>query len=279
MPVLPAPRYAGGDVSPGTTTPDVVRLPGSGSHRRRVAAAASAALGLLLLGVAVGGGLFSGDPQAPAEDVAYTRAAAHWHSAPVDALFPPTLNGDGAGPGGADRTWTRVAVAPDGPCTDVQGDPVLALLEPVGCARLLRATYTDATRSSLITAGLLFTEADPAGMVAMRSRFHKEKLLGRMDLIPSPYGPQGTSAEGFGRAQAASWTVSVLTDAPVVVYAVSGFADGREVTKPRPAASAMTPGASSPASQSGMGYEAKGVADRVERTLRRTVTAQTETTG
>ncbi|MHC3472015.1 hypothetical protein ACYF6T_25445 [Streptomyces sp. 7R007] len=204
----------------------------------------------------------------------FAAAGSLWHSVTVDRLFPPTLQGDGAGPGGADRTWTRIAVAPDSGCADAF-DPLLQkALAPVGCQRLLRATYTDATQSYVTTVGLLFTKADATGMASLAKRFRDEGLDRRTDLMPRPYPAKDTAAAEFGDEQRASWTISVLTDAPVVVYAVSGWADGRTVDAPQPAAEALQSGATTPPAQSGLGNEAQGLADRVERALRRDVSSQ-----
>ncbi len=82
-------------------------------------------------------------------------------------------------------------------------------------------------------------------MEALARRFDRERLDRRSDLMPMPYGAKDTAAEGFGPEQRASWAISVLTDAPVVVYAVSGWADGRPVDEPQPAEDAMQPGATS----------------------------------
>ncbi|MFF5368325.1 hypothetical protein, partial [Streptomyces sp. NPDC013187] len=243
---------------------------------RAAAAAACLVLGLGLISGAVTGGWLvggSGDEGSPS-----TFAAAQnlWHSVPVDQLFPPTVQGRGAGPGGADRTWTRIAVAPDSGCKDAF-DPLLRkALAPVGCERLLRATYTDATESYVTTVGLLFTTADAPGMTALANRFRKERLDRRSDLMPLPYAAQGTPAAGFGARQRASWTVSVLTEAPVVVYAVSGWADGRTVDDPQPAGDAMEADATTAAAQAGLGNEAQGLADRVERDLRKDVRSASE---
>ncbi|NGO08135.1 hypothetical protein G5C60_10925 [Streptomyces sp. HC44] len=246
--------------------------------RPRVAAvAACVVLGLGLIGGAVTGSWLTGDGagDAAARD-SFTAAGDLWHSVPVDQLFPPTVDGEGAGPGGADRTWTRIAVAPDSGCADAF-DPLLRkALAPAGCLRLLRATYTDATRSHVTTVGLLFTKADSAAMGALNSQFKDEGLEQRRDLMPRPYAPKGTVAAGFGDGQRASWTVSVLTDAPVVVYAVSGFADGRPVAEPEPAEDAMKTDATTPAAQAGLGHDAQGLADRIERGLRKTVNSATE---
>lgn len=55
---------------------------------------------------------------------------------------------------------------------------LLRALQPVGCTRMVRATYTDATSSSVTTVGMVFTEADPAAMSALHKRFAAEGLTG-----------------------------------------------------------------------------------------------------
>ncbi|PWI19654.1 hypothetical protein DI272_39955 [Streptomyces sp. Act143] len=247
---------------------------------RTAAVAVCLVLGLGLIGGAVTGSWLVGDSAAAGEKDSFTAAEALWHSVPVDQLFPPTVQGRGAGPGGADRTWTRIAVAPDSGCEDAF-DPLLKkALAPVGCRRLLRATYTDATQSHVTTVGLLFTKADATGMAALDTRFTKERLGDRADLMPRTYPAKGTAAADFGSGQRASWAISVLTDAPVVVYAVSGWADGRAVDEPQSATAAMQSGATTPVAQAGLGHEAQGLADRVERGLRKAVgSPATEGTG
>ncbi|MFJ1973735.1 hypothetical protein ACIO93_34320 [Streptomyces sp. NPDC087903] len=233
-------------------------------------------LGLGLIGGAVTGSWLSGEPGDSPDRGSFATAGGLWHSVPVDQLFPPTVDGQGAGPGGADRTWTRIAVAPDSGCRNAF-DPLLRkALAPVGCGRLLRATYTDATRSYVTTVGLLFTNGDAAAMQSLATRFQNDGLGRRTDLMPRPYAAKDTVAANFGPKQRASWTVSVLTDAPVVAYAVSGWADGRTVDKPLPAQDAMASGATTAPAQAGLGNEAQGLADRVERTLRKTVSSPTE---
>lgn len=234
-------------------------------------------LGLGLIGGAVTGTWLTGDSSAdPAPGAGYAPLRTLWHSTPVDTFFPRTVKGGGAGPGGADRSWTRVAVAPDSGCGGALDPLLLKTLRPVGCERVLRATYVDATSSTLTTVGMVFTEAEPAGMEALDARFTDEKLGERTDLMPRTYPVKGTLAAGFGDGQRASWTVNVLTEAPVVVYAVSGFADGRPVTDPQPVAKATADGAKTAAAQAGLGHDAKGLADRVERGLRTTAGKATE---
>ncbi|WEO98458.2 hypothetical protein A6P39_032895 [Streptomyces sp. FXJ1.172] len=243
---------------------------------RTAAAAACLVLGLGLIGGAAAGSWLTGDGGDDAAVDHFTTASSLWHSVPVDQLFPPTVDGTGAGPGGADRTWTRIAVAPDSGCGHAF-DPLLQkVLAPLGCQRLLRATYTDATQSYVTTVGLLFTKADPAAMSAFATRLRTERLDRRTDLMPRPYAAEGTVAAAFGDKQRASWTLSVLTDAPVVAYAVSGWADGRSTDAPQPAADAVGSGATTAPAQAGLGNEAQGLADRIERRLREHIGTATE---
>ncbi|MES9593939.1 hypothetical protein ABZ776_33130 [Streptomyces sp. NPDC007076] len=276
-PYRPPPPYHG--IPPETPAEITTRLrPIRTRHPARTASAAvCVVLGLGLIGGAATGAWLTSDSSADATaHSAYTVGRSAWHSVPVDTLFPRTLKGEGAGPGGADRVWTRIAVAPDSGCRAAL-DPLLArTLGPVGCERLLRATYTDATSSSVTTVGVIFTEGDAAAMRALNSRFTGQHLGRRTDLMPRTYPVEGTAAAGFGDRQRASWTVHVLTEVPVVVFAVSGFADGRTVTDPQPVDSAMAADATTAAAQAGLGHEAKGIADRIERDLRRTVTDLTE---
>ncbi|MFE3828629.1 hypothetical protein [Streptomyces sp. NPDC059092] len=263
---------------PGTPSESTARLRPVPVRRpaRAAAAVACVVLGVGLIGGAVTGSWLTGDSAAePAVRDDFTVARGLWHSAPVDTLFPRTLKGDGAGPGTADRRWTRIAVAPDSGCAAAL-DPLLErVLRPLGCTRVVRATYADATSSSVTTVGLVFTQGDATAMAALRTRFRVDDLTERTDLMPRTFPVEGTVAATFGDAQRASWTVNVLTEVPVVVYAVSGFADGRPVASPQPADHAMVSGATTPAAQAGLGHEAKGVADRIERGLRKAVSAGT----
>ncbi|MEU9235459.1 hypothetical protein [Streptomyces subrutilus] len=178
-------------------------------------------------------------------DAVYREAGSLWRSAPVDSLFPPVLAGPAAGPGGANRIWTRIALAPDADCPAALPADWQGLFAATGCTRVLRATYTDATRSFLITAGMVFTPGDARAMSA---------LTGRLTAPP---------AYGFADAQRAAWSASVVDQAPVVVYTVSSFADGRLLDAPSPAEDVMKKDAAGAVAQAGLGHEAEAVADRI----------------
>lgn len=266
-------------LTPAETTTRLRPIPAR--HPARTAGAlVCVVLGLGLIGGAVTGSWLTGDSSAdPASNAGYAPLRTLWHSTPVDTFFPPTLTGVGAGPGGADRSWNRVAVAPDSGCADALDPLLLKTLRTVGCERVLRATYTDATNTSVITVGMVFTSAEPAAMKALAARFTDEKLTERGDLMPRTYPVKGTIAADFGSAQRASWTVKVLDQAPVVIYAVSGFADGRRVPDPQPVDKATADGAKTAAAQSGLGHDAAGIADQIETALSGSVSTATESSG
>ncbi|NXY96438.1 hypothetical protein HYE82_18985 [Streptomyces sp. BR123] len=233
------------------TDPD--RLPRASRGGARTAAAALCAVlgtGLLAAAALTGWAERHAAGRPPTPEAAYRTAASLWRAAPADSLFPPVLTGPDSGPGGADRTWTRVALAPDSDCGPALAPDWQTALAPTGCTRVLRATYADATGSSLVAVGMVFTPADATAMAGLRGR------------LPAP------PAYGFADARRAAWTASVLADAPVVVYTVSAFADGRTLEAPVPAEEAMRKNAPGAVAQAGLGHEAKAVADRMEGAVR-----------
>ncbi|WP_243761282.1 hypothetical protein, partial [Streptomyces sp. YIM 98790] len=260
--------------------PPVPPVPPRERHAARLAAAiACLVLGTGLLGGAVTGAWLSGGGTGRTDaEQQYEQARGLWQELPVDTLFPPELIGEGAGPGRADRRWVRAAVAPDGDCAGAF-DPLLAeVLDPLGCHRLLRATYLDDTRTTVTTVGMLFTEADAEEMAALRTRLTEDGLAERADLLPRTFPGDSPGTAGFGDAQRATWTLRALPDAPVVVYAVTGFADGRPVATPLPAGPATAAGREkeSVVALAGLAHDAEGIADRVERRFRKAARQATE---
>lgn len=243
--------------------------PGRARRRAGVATAACLVLGLGLIGGATAGAVINHGPRAerPVADgspEAFARAREVWRNVPVDQLFPPVVAQQGAGPGGADRSWTRIGVAQPATCAGAFDPLLLRVLAPTGCVRLLRATYVDSTSSTVTTVGLLVTSGDAAAMNALNRRWTDQNLGDRADLLPRPVAFPGTAAAGFGPRQRGSWTVQVSADLPFVVYAVSGFADGRTVAAPQPADKADADGATSAPAQAGLGFDATGLASAVD---------------
>jgi hypothetical protein len=246
---------------------------------RPAGAALCMVLGLGLIGGAVAGALINNGPRTQARladgsPEAFARVRQIWRDTPVDRLFPPALSGKAAGPGGADRSWTRVGVAAPGGCAGAF-DPLLArVLAPAGCVKLLRATYVDSTSTTITTVGLLVASGEAPTMRALNQRWTGEHLGERTDLVPKAVAFPGTPAASFGDRQRGSWDVQVCADLPFVVYAVSGFADGRDVPDRQPADKADAPGVTTAAGQAGLGYDATGVASAVDDRLHATAGAE-----
>ncbi|WP_235032107.1 hypothetical protein [Actinacidiphila yanglinensis] len=241
-------------------------------------AAACLVVGLGLVGGAVAGAVITHGPSRPApvadgSPQAFAQARDVWRNTPVDKLFPPTLTAKDGGPGGADRSWTRLGVAAPAGCTGAF-DPLLQqVLAPAGCARLLRATYVDSTSTTVTTVGLVVASGQAPAMSALNKRWSAQKLGERIDLMPRPVAFPGTPSAHFGTHQRGSWDVQVSADLPFVVYAVSGFADGRTVPQPQPADKADAPGATTAPAQAGLGFDSSGLASAVDDRVHAAVTA------
>ncbi|WP_424214618.1 hypothetical protein ACN20G_22520 [Streptomyces sp. BI20] len=272
-PDLPAPRPDGdGPPAPdGSAAPQAPPAPAPRGPGRVLAATLCALTGAGLL---VGAGVTKWTEHREAERPrgaaeSYRAGAELWHEAPVDALLPPVVAAPDAGLGGADRTWTRVALVPDADCPAALSPGwTTALARAGGCERVLRASYTDATRSFVITVGLVFTPGDDAGALAA--------LPGNLPIPPGL---------GFADEQRATWTVTAVPEAPVLVYTVSAHTDGRTVNRPRPAPQAGRESASpedaeapdtSALAQSGLGHDSRALADRITRAVRLLATTTPE---
>ncbi len=272
-PVPPAPAYPAAP----TYAPEPP-APRTSTRGRRLLAAASLVVGLGLVGGAVAGAAITHTPDRPApvadgSPQAFAQARDVWRDTPVDTLFPPTVDGKGGGPGGADRSWTRIGVAAPAGCTGAF-DPLLTeVLAPAGCVRLLRATYVDSTSTTVTTVGLLVGSGQAAAMSALAERWSSQHLGERADLLPRPVAFPGTPAAAFGDRQRGSWDVRIAADLPFVVYAVSGFADGRTVAQPDPADKADAQGATTPSAQAGLGFDATGLAAAVDARVHTAVDA------
>ena len=203
-PAPPGAYYAYAETPAETTTrlrPVKARKP-----VRTAAAAVCVVLGLGLIGGAVTGSWLTGDSAAePGAGSAYSVGRSAWHSVPVDTLFPRHPQGQTArapepptasGPGSPSRR--------DSGCAAGLDPLLLRTLRPVGCERLVRATYTDATRSSVTTVGIVFTEADTDAMSALDTRF----------TTTAPRRPLRPDAPHLRRSRAPSPRASATGSAP-----------------------------------------------------------------
>jgi hypothetical protein len=146
---------------------------------------------------------------------------------------------------------SRVGISPQTSCaggSDPQAAPVLSA---GGCVAILRATYTDATDSMLVTVGVaVMPDAAAAKAAATRLADGGGPSPG-VRPASFPY----TLASGFGDPQRQlSWTIST---GPYLIMSTVGYADGR----PQVAVS------SDPYADQEMTSLADGVADAVQEPL------------
>jgi hypothetical protein len=163
-----------------------------------------------------------------ARQASSTRVAHAWHTAPVDVLFPAMLVVDDQDP---PLVLDRLGVAPAAECADAL-DPTLVEAAGAPCARVLRATYVDPTRTVVATAGIVVLDRVP------RNRAPVSELDGDAVKLMHPYRVAGTEAAGFGDRQRITSGIAVLwqeLDAPYLVTIVVGAADGRAPSRlPKP---------------------------------------------
>ena len=100
---------------------------------------------------------------------------------------------------------------------------VLRLLGSSACGPVLRAGYTDASRSLVATVGIAFLGTNAAAERAVGRATEGE----RSDLRPHAVAFPGTAAAGFGDSQRMAFRVFASPDAPYLTFAVVGFSDGR----------------------------------------------------
>jgi hypothetical protein len=115
----------------------------------------------------------------------------------------------------------RVGISPQASCVD-GSDPAAALvLSADGCVAILRATYTDATDSMLVTVGVAVMPSAAAAKAAAARLADGRGPSPGVRPAAFPY----TLASGFGDSQRQlSWTNSA---GPYLIMSTVGYADGR----------------------------------------------------
>lgn len=147
-----------------------------------------------------------------------------WGALAVDDVFPPVYHSTTAAPlQGGERDFTRLGIAPAASCGAAFDPALVRLLSAHPCGHVLRAGYTDATRTLVVTVGVAVLGTGPADEqdVAAATEGHHDDLGARPVAFP------GTAAAGFGDAQRLAFRVSASASAPFLSFAVVGFSDGR----------------------------------------------------
>ncbi|MCO5994262.1 hypothetical protein [Actinoallomurus rhizosphaericola] len=188
-------------------------------RRRRATAvlAAAGAVGLVagLAGMALE---FGRAPTRAERAAAGTRElAARWRIRTAGEIFPPTVrNASGLEPA------YRIGIAQPAACAEALDAQVAHAFIAQGCRVVLRATYTDATRTLLTTVGaVVMPDQDKAetAMEALSAGGHERYAL---RVVPFP----DTVAADWEDARR-QFTAYRSGPTPYVIVQVSGWVDGR----------------------------------------------------
>jgi hypothetical protein len=228
----------------GGTDPDTAELPAVRSGRRRWPGLAAIWAVLGLCGLAWTG--YTAYEQirprvftpAQRQQIEAWEVAARWRNIPAARLFPAVvpyrLNGARFGSVGMLRLDARrLAIGKQASCARAAGasKPVLALLARDGCQVVLRASYTGADSSFVLTVGIAVLRSTSSAQAAAGHLAHRSgppiapAAARTARLLLRPFPVPRTPAAGFGlRQRQMSW----VSDAgPYLVVAAIGFADGR----------------------------------------------------
>jgi len=199
---------------------------------RGLVAALLAALGVVavtagLIEVSVAAGRSVGplrEASLPEEAQRYVFDRRAWRAVATDDLFPPVYHTTTAAPMlGAHRDFTRIGLAPAADCGSALDPGLARLVSAHRCGPVLRAGYTDATRTLVATVGVAVL-----GTMPQEERELNAATIGRHDdLRPRAVAFAGTPAAGFGDAQRVAYRVLASAQAPLLSFAVVGFSDGR----------------------------------------------------
>jgi hypothetical protein len=165
------------------------------------------------------------------------EVARRWRVTQKAELFPPVIRYKlTAGPTSQGKSEIlrlkakRLEIARQASCARAAGGSkkLMSRLEADNCLALLRSTYTDATGSLVVTAGIAVL-ANKSSSRAVGRYLTGDSAVGQGDvsrqLVLRPFRVPGTSAALFGFPQRQlSWVVAA---GPYLVMATVGYADGR----------------------------------------------------
>jgi hypothetical protein len=202
--------------------------------------AAAVALVACALAAGAGGvalaGSGSGQAAAPTTGAAAQdqQVRALWRTAPADDLLPLSLSREGT------ETYQRIGVDPDEQCSTLPA-PLLAALHPGTCDRVIQATYVDRTQTVTATVGIVLISGSANARTALYQAWNSGAEATDTATMPHAYPVPGTAAANFQDPQRVAWQSQMSDDGTYLVFAVTGFADGRT----GPTAAERTAGAGS----------------------------------
>jgi hypothetical protein len=218
-----------------------------GWRRRPPLLAAAVALvgvgGLIFAGLGISG-QFMPRQFTPAQrsQIQAWEVASRWRTTPKTKIFPARMRYALTGPqlgllGSLNLTARRLGIARQASCARAAGvgPQALLMLRRDGCQAMLRATYTDATSSLVLTVGVAVMRGESSAQSAARyltggaaGAAANQGAVARHQVL-SPVQVPGTPAAAFGaRQRQLGWVVG---SGSYLVMATAGFADGRPGVK------------------------------------------------
>jgi hypothetical protein len=186
-----------------------------------VVSATAGFAGLYLAGSRAVGPIREAGKTEEAQRFDFVRRA--WTAVAVDDVFPPVYHTTAGPQPTASRDFTRLGVAPPADCR-AAFDPGLArLLSAHPCGPVLRAGYTDATRTLVATVGVAVLGSSPEEQRDLSAATADRHDDLRPHALPFP----GTAASAFSDPQRVTFQVFASAGEPFLAFAVVGFADGR----------------------------------------------------
>jgi hypothetical protein len=161
-------------------------------------------------------------PATHAEIAAASQAeiASRWERLTAGQIFPASI--PYALASGLPTSAYRVGIAPVASCPAALGPQIAAALDRRGCTRVLRATYTDASRTLVLTTGIAVMPSATAAQHAV-SGFGASHPHGGIKPVTFP----GTVADIPGTA-GTDW-FGVFHSGPYVLMFAAGTTDGQSV--------------------------------------------------
>ncbi len=152
--------------------------------------------------------------------------ARHWRLLSAGKIFPAAvgyqLPGDFLSASSVlPLTAHRVGIARQAACTAAADPAAAPVLDRYGCAKMLRATYIDATDSLVVTVGVAVMPGQGAAEATIRALPVRQNMQQGV----RPVAFRNTLAAGFGEPQ--QQLSMAISRGPYLILSAAGFADGR----------------------------------------------------
>jgi hypothetical protein len=160
------------------------------------------------------------------EQITSWESLHRWRDLTAGQIFPRTLsyelpNYAFYATRGLQLTARRVAIGSQSGCAAATQPAAASVLQRQGCEGMLRATYTDATRSLVVTIGVAVMPSPQAVLTSYAALSGNSPLNPGVRPLPFP----GTLAAGFGARQ--RQLSLVIKGGNYLVLSVAGYSDGR----------------------------------------------------